>query len=141
MPFHLTQPQRIELSLLVKLGHSRRAAAQCLGVSPSTVCRELSRNAKATGTYHATHARIQTKARRASANQNLRKLSTNEALQRLIAAKLKACQWSPDQIAAWLRQSRQAVTVCAQTIYDWLYSYLGRVAGGIAAPGSHRIPA
>ena len=122
MHFHLTQQNRIELSLLTRLGYSQRAVAVELGVSPSTICRELARNCQATGKYHATYARLATLARRLTANQRLRKLSTNEALQRLIANKLIHEQWSPDQIAVWLRYTAQAITVCAQTIYDWLYT-------------------
>ncbi len=53
MHFHLTQHQRIELSLLTRLGYSQRAVALVLGVNPSTVCRELARNKKPNGKYHA----------------------------------------------------------------------------------------
>lgn len=122
MHSHLTQHQRIELSLLMRLGHSLRAAAAVLGVSPSTVCRELQRNCEASGRYHATHARRQTARRRLLANQALRKLAGNSPLANLIASKLALEQWSPDQIAQWLKQGRHAVRVCAQTIYDWLYT-------------------
>lgn len=122
MYYHLTQQQRIELSLLITLGHSQRNAALVLGVNPSTVCRELARNAAANGRYHATQARLQTTKRRLIANQRLRKLATNELLQQLIAMKLQTLQWSPDQISVWLKRTKQVVTVCAQTIYDWLYA-------------------
>jgi len=44
MHFHLTQEQRIQLSLLAHLGWSHRDTALVLGVSPSTICRELNRN-------------------------------------------------------------------------------------------------
>ncbi len=123
MHSHLTQHQRIELSLLLRLGRSQRAAAMVLGVSPSTVCRELQRNCKAGGHYHATYARMQTAARRLLANQAFRKLVTNPALACLIAGKLVHEQWSPDQIAVWLKQTRQTIRVCAQTIYDWIYRF------------------
>ena len=122
MHFHLTQQQRIELSLLVRLVHTQRNAALVLGVSPSTVCRELSRNTKASGKYHAIHARLQTKARRVTANQALRKLATSPELVTLIESKLRDLQWSPEQIAGWLRRHGVAVRVCTQTIYDWLYT-------------------
>jgi transposase, IS30 family len=123
MHSHLTQHQRIELSLLIRLGHSQRNAAFVLGVSPSTVCRELQRNCMASGHYHATYARMQTTARRLLANQAFRKLTTNPALAGLVASKLVAEQWSPDQIAIWLKHTRQAIRVCAQTIYDWVYRF------------------
>jgi transposase, IS30 family len=122
MPIHLTKHQRIELSLLLRLGHSQRAAATVLGVSPSTVSRELSRNQAATRqTYHASLAERIRLARRAQANDQKHKLTDNSTLANLITAKLTA-YWSPEQIAGWLRATRHAMRVCAQTIYDWIYT-------------------
>jgi IS30 family transposase len=122
MHYHLTQQQRIELSLMTRLGYSQRSVALVLGVSPSTVCRELRRNVKASGQYHAIYARIQTKARRVNANQLRRKLLVGSTLVEQIVSKLKGEQWSPDQIAVWLKRHRRFASVCSQTIYDWLYT-------------------
>ena len=123
MHFHLTQQNRVELSLLVRLGYSQRAIATELGVSPSTVCRELGRNRKTSGQYHPIFARLATKARRVSANQRLRKLAGDTSLVQLITTKLVLEQWSPEQIAGWIKRHGYAIRVCAQTIYDWLYTY------------------
>jgi len=122
MHFHLTQHQRIELSLMIRLGYSQRAVALVLGVSPSTICRELARNSKPNGKYHARVARLLTEARRSDANQRLRKLSGNTTLEQLVEAKLRL-HWSPEQIAGRLRREGVALRVCAQTIYDWVYRY------------------
>ncbi len=122
MHYHLTQQQRIELSLLLRLGHTQRNTALVLGVSPSTVCRELQRNRKASGQYHAIYARLQTKARRVTANQLKRKLLAGSTLVEQIVSKLVGEQWSPDQIAIWLKRHRRQASVCSQTIYDWLYT-------------------
>ncbi len=122
MHFHLTQQQRIELSLLLRLGHTQRNAALLLGVNSSTVCRELNRNQKPSGIYHAIYARLQTKARRLAANQHLRKLLGNAELEALVTSKLRL-QWSPEQIAGWLKRRGVIMRVCAQTIYDWVYRY------------------
>lgn len=122
MHSHLTQHQRIELSLLLRLGHSQRSAALVLGVSPSTICRELARNQKPNGKYHAIFARLATKARRVRANQHLRKLFGNTVLEQLVEAKLRL-HWSPEQIAGRLRREGVALRVCAQTIYDWVYRF------------------
>ena len=122
MHLHLTQHQRIELSLLLRLGHSQRSAALVLGVSPSTVCRELARNKKSNGKYHATVARLRTVGRRLAANQRLRKLLGNTNLEQLVEAKLRL-RWSPEQIAGRLRREGEALRVCAQTIYDWVYRF------------------
>lgn len=122
MHFHLTQHQRIELSLLLRLGHSQRYAVLVLGVSPSTICRELARNKESSGKYHAAVARLRTTARRLSANKRLRKLLGNTTLEQLVEAKLRL-HWSPEQIAGRLRREGVAFRVCAQTIYDWIYRF------------------
>lgn len=74
MHYHLTQEQRTELSLLMRLGHSQRNAALVLGVSPSTVCRELRRNRRSGGDYHAASARVLSRTRRTAANALRNKL-------------------------------------------------------------------
>ena len=122
MHFHLTQHQRIELSLLTRMGYSQRAVALVLGVHPSTVCRELKRNTKHGGYYHARVARLSALARRIKANQQLRKLLGNSVLEQLVESKLKL-HWSPEQIAGRLRREGVALRVCAQTIYDWVYRF------------------
>lgn len=122
MHFHLTQTNRIELSLLIRMGSSVRAAARTLGVSPSTVSRELRRNSKPSGVYHATYARIQAVRRRLAANQRLRKLVGNTATVQYVEAKLRL-YWSPEQIAGRMRYEQQLWYVCAQTIYDWVYRF------------------
>lgn len=122
MHFHLTQDKRIELSLLVRLGSSQRAAAAVLGVSPSTICRELKRNTRAGKQYHATSARVLVTARRQLANQCRRKLPGNSTLEQYVTVKLRL-NWSPEQIAGRLRAEGAALRVCAQTIYDWIYRF------------------
>jgi transposase, IS30 family len=123
MHFHLTQPERIELSVMLRLGYSQRRIAEEIGVHPSTVCRELQRGAQAaTGRYHARVARMRAQAVRLVANQRLRKLLGNTELETLVATKL-ALHWSPEQIAGRLKQQGAALRVCAQTIYDWIYQF------------------
>lgn len=121
MHYHLTQNQRIELSLLLRLGHSHRGAAQILGVSPSTVSRELRRNGRASGKYHARSARLQALDRRAKANARRTKLF-NEPLAHVVEQKLRA-NWGPEQIAGWLKATKKSLYVCTQTIYDWVYRF------------------
>ena len=103
MHYHLTQPKRIELSLLLRLGHSQRQAAATLGVAPSTVSRELRRNCRLSGQYHATSARLHSRDRRAIANA-LRIKLFNEPLAHMVAQKLRA-NWAPEQIAGWLKRT------------------------------------
>lgn len=123
MPLHITQPERVALSVMLRLGYNQRQIADEIGVHPSTICRELQRGAHAaTGRYHARVARLRAVNVRIGANQQLRKLLGNVELEQLVEAKL-ALQWSPEQIAGWLRVHGHAVHVCAQTIYDWVYRH------------------
>jgi IS30 family transposase len=98
MYYHLTQEQRIQLSLLTHLGWIQRNSASVLGVSPSAICRELKRNTPPSGRYHARIARFRTQARRRAANQRLRKLLGNSELETLVTTRLQL-HWSPEQIA------------------------------------------
>lgn len=121
MHSHLTQHQRIELSLLLRLGYSQRQAALQLGISASTVSRELGRNRRISGMYHAASARVQARNRRAEANALRHKLF-NEPLAHVVEQKLRS-NWAPEQIAGWLKDTGKAVRVCVQTIYDWVYRF------------------
>lgn len=121
MHSHLTQHQRIELSLLSRLGYSQRQAALCLGVSPSTISRELGRNSRLAG-YYANSARVRSRQRRAKANAQRIKLFNEPVLVALVEQKLKA-NWAPQQIAGWLKTAGVALRVSTQTIYDWLYRF------------------
>lgn len=120
MHFHLTQEQRIELSLMRRLGHSQRNIALVLGVSPSTICRELKRNATDAGGYHARTARLHSVARRNAANTLRIKLLADPRLAKLVTRRLKRND-SPQQIAGWLLETKRFFRVSTQTIYDWVY--------------------
>lgn len=120
MHYHLTQEQRIELSLMRRLGHTQRNIALVLGVSPSTVCRELARNATGNGSYHASNARISNRSRRAVANRLRTKLLAYPGLALLIENKLRE-DLSPEQIVGWIKNTKRRLCVSVQTIYDWVY--------------------
>lgn len=120
MHYHLTQEQRIELSLMRRLGHTQRNIALVLGVSPSTICRELARNSSGSGNYHAATARITARCRRTVANRLRTKLLANPQLALLIENKLRK-DLSPEQIVGWLKNTKRSLQVSVQTIYDWVY--------------------
>ena len=122
MHSHLTQHQRIELSLLLRLGHSQAQAAATLGIHPSTVTRELRRNRRPSGMYHARDASVFARKRRAGANARRIKLLFNEPMAHVVEQKLKG-NWAPEQIAGWLKATRKCLYVCVQTIYDWVYRF------------------
>ena len=116
----LTAEDREEISRGLSRGDSLREIARRVGCAPSTVSREVARNG-GRGRYRATEAeaRAWSQARR----PKLCKLAHTPALQRLVAAKLEL-DWSPEQIAGWLRDSfpeNDAMQVSHETIYRTLF--------------------
>jgi len=104
-----------------------REIARMLDIHHSTVSREVKRNPslrnnQVTG-YHASDAHRKSKTRRLAANQRFRKITPGSELERIVIEKVSVLFWAPEQIAGWLKITRKNLYVCAQTIYDWIYTY------------------
>jgi IS30 family transposase len=116
----LTLAEREEISRGVVAGDSIRAIATALGRAPSTVSRELQRNG-GRQCYRASQA-DQAAWDRTRRPQTC-KLAANRALAHLVASKLQL-QWSPRQIAGWLKRSYpddESFQVSHETIYRTLF--------------------
>lgn len=116
----LTFAEREEIALARARGETMRAIARRLGRSPSTISRELKRNADRRG-YRATtaHALAYDRASRPKPA----KLATNLALRELVQDDLQR-RFSPEQIAGRLRRrfpDDREMWVSAETIYQSLY--------------------
>ncbi|MDK3025445.1 IS30 family transposase [Cupriavidus taiwanensis] len=116
----LTLAEREEISRAVVAGHSIRSVAARLGRAPSTISREVRRNGGRQG-YLANQAdqRAWERARRPKAC----KLVRNRTLAQMVASKLRL-QWSPEQIAGWLKHVyavNKDHQVSHETIYRSLY--------------------
>ena len=116
----LTLSEREEISRAVVAGSSIRSIAGSLGRAPSTISRELCRNG-GPGGYRASRAdqAAWDRARRPKAC----KLVQNPALARIVASQLRP-EWSPEQIAGWLKHTHpedEAYQVAAETIYRSLF--------------------
>jgi len=116
----LTPAEREEISRGLACRLSLRTIAIQLGRSPSTISRELHRNGGATG-YRAV------KADQAAWDRARRpkrcKLAANRSLSQTVAAKLRL-QWSPQQIAGWLKceyPEDESHQVSHETIYRSLF--------------------
>jgi transposase, IS30 family len=92
--------EREEISRGIAAGRSVRAIARSLGRSPSTISRELSRNGGGQA-YRATRADKQAWVR--ALRPKRCRLACHGELRWRVAHKL-ALQWSPEQIAGWLRR-------------------------------------
>lgn len=116
----LTLAEREEISRGLAARRSVRAIARRLGRAPSTISRELTRNGGRRD-YRA-HAADQAAWDRARRPKRC-KLALNRPLARLVAEKLRL-QWSPWQIAGWLKQAYrhdETRQVSHETIYKTLF--------------------
>lgn len=97
----LTLAEREEISRSMVAGQSIRTIAARLARAPSTISREIRRNGGA-ACYRATQA-DQAAWDRAQRPKQC-KLAGNPVLARIVTAKLQS-QWSPEQIAGWLKHT------------------------------------
>lgn len=95
----LTLAEREEISRGIAAGESARAIAAQLGRSPATVAREINRHG-GRRSYRAADA--DGRAWRNARRPQVCKLASNPALRELVAGKLSE-DWSPEQIAGWLK--------------------------------------
>jgi IS30 family transposase len=117
----LTLAQREEIALGRARGDSIRAIAAIIGRSPSTVSRELRRNADGLGRYRATSAHALAYHR--ASRPKPAKLLTNLRLRGMVEADL-AKKYSPEQIAGRLKvdfPDQPEMQVSTETIYQSLY--------------------
>jgi transposase, IS30 family len=119
----LSQDERIEIADLHHAGLSIRRIAQRIGRAPSTISRELRRNAGSgrRGGYRPFEAHRQATARRA--RRRGRRVETNVELGRVVA-ELLAQRWSPQQISRQLRRrfpDDGSMRLCHESIYQAVY--------------------
>lgn len=118
---HLSREQRYQIEVLYRAGLSCRAMGRQLGVSNTTVLRELRRNREG-GSYTAGRAQAVAQDRRLRASSHAH---WSAALWRRIVRKLHR-EWSPRQIVAWL--AAQGMVISAEGIYRRIR--LDALAGG-----------
>jgi IS30 family transposase len=117
----LTLAEREEIAVGRARGDSVRTIASLIGRSPSTVSRELSRNADGLGRYRATSAHALAYDR--ASRPKPAKLHTNLRLRGIVEADL-AQKYSPEQIAGRLKvefPDQPEMQVSTETIYQSLY--------------------
>src|SRR5688572_3056094 len=116
----LTPAERGEISRGLARGLSLRSLARTLNRAPSTLSREIRRNQGRDG-YRA--SRAEHRAWCQSCRPKPYRLASVPTLRRIVARKL-AVQWSPQQIAHWLRHafpSDADMHVSHETIYRSLF--------------------
>ena len=111
----ITYEDRCQIYALSKSGVSQESIAGVLGVSQSTVSREICRNRGQRG-YRFKQAEAKAQARQAI-RSGPRKLTA--PLRRKIEAKLRQMRWSPEQISGWLFE--QGIKLSHERIYQMIW--------------------
>jgi IS30 family transposase len=111
----LTLKERYHISTLIKQGYNQKRIAQELGVSPSTISRELKRNCS--GKYNAEQAQIYYHKRVVSKNK---RNSITKTIETYIRSKLKQ-DWSPEQISGRMKVDK-GYSIHHETIYRFIYA-------------------
>ena len=116
----LSLSEREEISRGIAADQSVRSIAECLGRSPSTVSREIRRN----GGYDDYRASVADEEAWNRARRPKRcRLARDPRLRRAVARKLRR-NWSPEQIAGWLKRTYredESYHVSHETIYRSLF--------------------
>ena len=118
---YLSFAEREDIALGRAAGESLRTIAARLGRSPSTISRELARNADRAGCYRASSAHVLAYGR--ASRPKPAKLVTNQALRERVQVDLTK-RYSPEQIAGRVRQDypdQPEMWVSTETIYQSLY--------------------
>jgi IS30 family transposase len=117
---------REEISRLLVQNISFRGIARQLGRSPSTVSREVNRFKNPTR-YRALSGQTQALRRSRSRRGGKRKLVLNQALLKVVKAKLNL-RWSPHQIAQHLKTAYDSsdMKISGESIYTYIYVFLRR---------------
>lgn len=112
----LNPSQRYQIGALHKAGHSQGFIANQLGISKSTISRELKRNSTTKGNYLPKLAQ-QFAADRVK-DKNKRQVFS-AAMKKFIDEKMDCCQWSPEQITGYCKANS-----IAMVSHEWIYQYV-----------------
>lgn len=112
----LTEIQRYQIEALKKAEKQQNEIAEIMGVSASTISRELKRNTGQRG-YRPKQAHIKALTRRQEAGKAVKMTA---AVVALIETKIRL-DWSPEQISGWLRKE-QDFTISHERIYQHIWS-------------------
>lgn len=119
----ITPFQVNEIAVLKRAGVSQKEIARLIGVTPSAISQEISRNKDLDGVYRARTAKQKRRNRRISANGRFQKMENSPELRKYAEKGLRS-HWSPEQIAGRrkIKFPDNASHFGKDTIYKWVYS-------------------
>ena len=114
---HFTTSERESLLVYLTQGKKNCEIAKSLNRSPSTISREIRRNAKSRNRYSALKAQEAYEKRR---KRCVRKHKLSEPEYREKVSELLSIAWSPEQISNRLKYENNPIQICTSTIYRGL---------------------
>lgn len=136
---HLSKEERDRLAILKGQGFSIRGIASQLGRSPSTLSRELRRNADSNGSEDYLPHQAQTLADVRWKQSHRRPRLNSSFLQQYVRTHIRR-GWSPEQIAGRLCREGHLVTVSHEAIYQWIYLEARELIPMLAKAHRKRLP-
>lgn len=121
---HITKSDRLEISILLKKGHSLREIAAALKKSHSSLSREIRRNSTNV-IYDPLKAQAKSRHRRKQSKYQGMKIRGNRELEKYVSVGLHQ-YWTPEEIAGKLRTLHGHTIVSHNAIYKYLYSASGQ---------------
>lgn len=115
--------EREKIYQLLKSGISLTAVGKLLDRNKSSISREISRNKSMKLGYLPDRANNLAKGRK---NRNLSKIEKYPSLKKYIIDRLSLDKWSPEMIAGRMKLEKIPIRVSHETIYQYIYSYLGQ---------------
>ena len=112
---HLTSEQRYYIYLERQKGSAQKSIAKAIGVSESTVSRELKRNGGKNGSYNflKAHQKAQERTHRSPGNR-----AVSDTVKWRVRQLITEEQWSPRQIAG--RMKKEGLHISHETIYKMI---------------------
>lgn len=119
---HLTAADRGKIEVLLQEKYTNKNIAKKLARDPSTIGREVAKGLDGSGIYRAWIAQVAYQANRKRCRQ-IPKLDhpANHRLRGWIVACLQK-GWDPSMISGRLKAEGFSLVVCAETIYEWVYT-------------------
>jgi transposase, IS30 family len=119
----LVRAERLEIGILLEKKYSLRAIARALGRGHNTISYEIRMNSTL-GIYDPRKADAKARVRKRYRKLEWSKINKSPTLMTFVVEKLEA-HWNPDEIAGYLKRTKEAPYVSKTAIYEWLRTSRG----------------
>lgn len=119
----LTFAERLEISILLEKGYSKRSIAKALKRGHNTVSYEVKNNSTK-GRYDPHKAQAKARLRKRMRRTQYKKINKNNDLRAYVIDGLKQ-GWNPDEISGRMKREKKPFYMSKTAIYDWLYTSRG----------------